>query len=75
MSVILSNCAGIFLLEHVCVYQRNQKFGRASLLPSTGVKVGAYEMQVNSQVHDVTEKKGVGDLQKLVTGRDTWTVQ
>lgn len=34
-----------------------------------------YEDQVNSQIKAVIEKKGPGNLQKLVTGNDTWTVQ
>lgn len=39
------------------------------------VEEPTYEDQVNHQIREVTEKKGKGDLQKLVTGRDTWKVE
>ena len=33
-----------------------------------------YDTDVQKQVSEVTEKKGLGDMKKLLTSGDTWTV-
>ncbi len=33
-----------------------------------------FEEDIRAQVTEATNKKGAGDLQRLLTGSDTWTV-
>ncbi|MBC8201846.1 MAG: 2-oxoacid:ferredoxin oxidoreductase subunit beta, partial [Planctomycetes bacterium] len=66
-----SNLAQAFLLSQLYHPEFPEPIGVFYVDPSRP----SYDAQLFSQVNEVVEKKGDGDLQTIVTGSDTWTVE